>query len=81
MRLRDAVRPDPGEPQLIVGRVKAQPNSLDEGVMVIVDDFDQRFEWGPYEWRARGTAWPSNGDPVLLARVGPQKFLVDWWPR
>lgn len=81
MRLSEATRPDPSEATNVVGRIKAAPDTETEGVYVIVDDFDQRFEWGPYPWRPRGDDWPARDDRALVTRVGSERFLVDWWPR
>lgn len=82
MDLRDVFpRSREGSP-LVVGRIKAAPDTDDDPVFVIVDDFDQRFEWGPYDWRPRGAGdVPSRGDVALLARVGSRTFLIDWYPR
>lgn len=81
MRIGDVFRTADREPQLFLGRIKSGPDSIDEGVKVIVDTFDSRQEWGPCPWTPRGDDWPSTGDRALIARVGTETWVLGWFPR
>lgn len=73
--------PDAQEPIALQAVVAAAPDSTEDYMEVIVEQFSRHTRWRKCRWMPRPDVSPSRGDHALLVLSDEgDPWVVAWWP-